>query len=101
MAIGTPRAIQMDAGAEREGEISTDFCTGRNICLQSQEKGARRWPLVRRDGLARRIYNRMAADRRFSSRATWNEVQFCLDAKLSHGGSSAYPMAFGLKPADL
>ena len=40
----------------------------------------------------------MAADGRFPDRSSLREVQFCLHIMLSHGGFSAYQMAFGSNP---
>ena len=66
--------------------------------LQFQGKRARPWLLRRQTGSALgQLFFRVV----FPSRATSNRGQLCLDAMLSHGGFSAYQMAFGSNPVDL
>ena len=98
---GRPSTIRMYAGGEWGNGIPLDSSTGRNIRLQFQGKGANPWLLGRRNGFARGIYNRRAADGHFSTCATLNEVQLPSTPILGHGGFSASQMAYGSSPADL
>ena len=69
--------------------------------LPSQGEGDHPWFLWRRNGLARGIDNRLAADCRLASWSISNAVQLCLDATFGHGGFSAYRNVSGSNPADL
>ena len=90
--FGQPSSIRMDSGGEWGNGIPTDFCSGRNVRLRFHGKGARPWPLGRRNGSAWDVYNRLAANGRFSSRANLHGVQFRLDAMRCHGGVLAHQM---------
>ena len=57
--------------------------------LRSQGVGARPWVLGRRNGLARGIRNRSAADGRFSGEQILSEAQWCLGPQLVFGSNSA------------
>ena len=58
------------------GVGGSGFYAEGQILLQFQGQDAQPWPMGRRNGLARGIYNRLAADNRPLSRAILNEVQF-------------------------
>ena len=67
--------------------------------LQFQGAGALPWLLGRSNGPAGSIYNRLAADNRFSSNQILSEVQRYLETLLSPNGHSAYQLVFGSNPA--
>ena len=63
--------------------------------------GARSWRLGQRNGHARGIFNRLAADDRFSIKEILSGSQYGLNALLSSGGRSAFQMVIGSNPAAL
>ena len=67
-----------------EDEIRTGSFPERQIKLEFQVKGARPWLRERRSGLARRSYNRLAADDLFASKSILGAALYCLNALLSH-----------------
>ena len=91
----------MDVGGEWKNEIWTDLRSERRMELQFSGVGARPWIPERRNGLARRIYNRLVADGRSWGKQILSEVQWRLNALISAGGYSAHQMVFGSKPLDL
>ena len=91
----------MDACGEWEDETGMEVHTEGNIRHQFQGEGARPGLLRCRNGLEGGICSRLAADDCFSGRAISNEVQFGLDAMLSHGGFPAYELVLGPDPTDL
>ena len=60
------KSIQMDEAAKWKHELWMDLCSESRIKFQFQGTGARTWILERRNGLARGIFNRLAATGRFS-----------------------------------
>ena len=51
--------------------------------------------------LARCVYTRLRENGCIAGRAILNEVQYCLNAMLKHGGFSAYRMVAGSNHVDL
>ena len=84
-----------------ENEIRTDFCTERRIKLQFQGAGALPWLPGRRNGLARRIYHRLAADGRFPRKRILTEVRYSLSTLPPASWYSAFQVAPGANPAKL
>ena len=95
--LGKPRANQTG----RAGELAPDLFSGRKIRRQFLREEARPWSSERRNGLARSMDNRQAADGGSSDCAALHGVQFCLNTMLSRGGSPAYRTLCGSSPADL
>lgn len=72
-----------------------------SVKVQFQGAGARPWLLERRDGLARGIHDRLAADDSFASERIPTDAQYRLDTLPSASGYSASQMVFGSEPAAL
>ena len=84
-----------------ENEIRTDFCTERRVKLQFQGVGALPWLPGRRNGLARRIYHRVAADGRFPMKQILTEARYSLSTLSSASWYSAFHVVPGANPAKL
>ena len=56
--FGIPKSLHLGGGDESKNDLWRDLCVGRRIKLVFQGVGAHPWILVRRDGLARGIFNR-------------------------------------------
>ena len=57
--------------------------------------------LERPNGIARGLYNRLAADSRFSGKQILSEAQWCLNTRISEGGHSASQLVCGSNTANL
>ena len=101
MPFPNSACLQMDSGGGWEHEAWADLSPERNIRLQPQGRESRPWMLERRRGLARDIYNRIKEDGRFVDTAMSNEIRYCMNAMLNHGGCSAYQLVVGSNPVDL
>ena len=82
-------------------EVRADPCSDRRITLQFQGAGAHLWVLERRNGHARRIYNRLVAGGRLSGNRNPAEVQWRLSALIAEGWFSACRLLFGSNLVDL
>ena len=91
----------MDAGGGRKNGVWADFVWNAIFVSSYTVKALIPWSLERRDGLARGMYNRLAADDRFSSRASLDGAQFCVNSMFGRGGFSARQIVFGPCLADL
>ena len=60
-----------------------------------------RWLLARRNGLARGIFNRLAADVRIPNKHFLTEVRYSLNTLSPSGGYLVFQMVSGSNPADL
>ena len=93
--FGIPRCLHIGSRGEWKNEVLAHLCSVRSIRLQFPGEGAHPWMLERRNGLARCIKNRLRYGGRFAGRVILNEAQYCLNAMLNLGWSSAYRVAFG------
>ena len=84
----------MGSGGERGDEVWADRCPERNIRCQFQSKGSNPLMLEQRNCRARGIFNRLHEDGRFADEAALNEIQYCTNTMLNHGGPPAYQVAF-------
>ena len=91
----------MGKGGEWGNGIWTDFRRERRMKLQFQGVGARPCLLEHRDGLARGIYLRLAADDRYPKERITTEPQYCFSNLIHSSGYSAHQMVFGSNPANL
>ena len=84
-----------------ENVIRTDFCAECRIKFQFQEVGALPWLPGRRNGLARRIYHRLAADGRFPRKQIQTVVRYSLSTLPFASWYSAFQVAPGANPTKL
>ena len=99
--FGQPEGIQIDEG--RNGRMKNRRTSARSAVPSPSSKRRGRYPWIRerRNGIARRIYNRPMADDRFPSKQIPSGVQWCLITLIPAGGYSACQMVFGSNPVDL
>ena len=72
----------MDEGGKREGELRTELRPEGRTKSLFQGAGAHHWILERRNVLARRNYNRLKEDDRFSGKQILAEAQWRLIARV-------------------
>ena len=81
---------------EGSGKTKMDgIFSERGVRLEFQGAGAPPWILVRRNGLARGVHNRLATDGRYCGKRVSSEAEWHLDASFSASGHSAYQVVFG------
>ena len=99
--LARPRAFGWVRGANGMNQMRTNLRAGRRTELQFQRVGAHPWLSKRRNGFARGIHNSLIEDGRVSNGQILRVLQWCMNAIISAGGSSAYQLVFGSTLAGL